>query len=888
LALLATLLAPPPAGAQSKTTAALTGVVKDATGAVLPGAGVTISSPALIGGARTAATDGGGRFRFPEIAAGEYTVEIALSGFQGKRFERVVLVTGQTTDLPVSLELEAVSESVVVVADAAVLDPSSSASNTSLDSDYLQNLPTPRFQPDVLNLAPGINMGSAFGGGGESANAYQIDGVDTSDPDGGTPWSFVNYNIVQEVQLVGLGAPAEYGSFTGIVFNSVTRSGGNQVAGLAEALYTDESLVSSNSDDPLINPTTKRQIDSTAQIGGPLVADRLWYFLSGQYFKDESTSGGPLRTEESPRVFTKLSWQPTSSTNIEGWIEWDRYDITGRGGDTVTPLEATVTESAPEYVWNLSWRSVLSANTIFNLSYGGYTGYYYLDPQSGYGVPGHYDGLTGLYSVNSTYFYKADRTRNQVNASISHYADDFIKGSHDFKFGMELERSTLRNRYGYTTGVWLYDNYYWGYDDPGTEDYDPAYYVTLQYSGSSYDVNASIERASLFAQDSWKITPRLTVNAGVRMELNRGKVSGHTVYKNQPIAPRLGFAWDAGGDGKTIVKGHYGRYFEKLVGAQFYWVDPNAFEDGEQTVIYPSGATEVIAHTAGSRYSIDPNLKHQYLDQYLIGIDHEFGGGLSMGLSLVRRENKDFIETVSRDGVFVPVTGTVEETGRQVTLFDYLNPDEDTLIVTNPPGLHRKYEAAIFTVTKRLRDRWQLEASYIWSRARGNIDNLDGFNSAYGGNNPGRWLDTPNSLVFAEGTLSHDQKSQVKLQGTYMIPKVNLNLSANYTYYSGDTYNLRSNCLLVDGDCYRFNQGSFRFFGEPRGVRRLKAKNEIDLRAEWGPPLGDGHLGVMLDVFNVTNQGRATLVEDRSGSSFEAPLEWNFPRTYRLGVRYSF
>ena len=174
---------------------------------------------------------------------------------------------------------------------------------------------------------------------------------------------------------------------------------------------------------------------------------------------------------------------------IDGWLEWDRYDIIGRGADSVTPLEATVTEDAPEYVGNVSWRSILSENTILNVSYGGYDGYYYLDPNQGYDIAGRYDGATGLYNTNSTYFYLADRTRNQIVASVSHFADDFIKGDHDFKFGMELERSTVRSRYGAPTGVWFYDNYGY-YDDPGTEEYDYVPY-TQGYYNYSYDLKGT-------------------------------------------------------------------------------------------------------------------------------------------------------------------------------------------------------------------------------------------------------------------------------------------------------------------------------------------------------------------------------------------------------------
>ncbi|MEO8275865.1 MAG: TonB-dependent receptor [Thermoanaerobaculia bacterium] len=877
------------AWAQSKTTSAMTGTVVDDSGAAVPGATIEISSPALIGGARTATTETNGRFRFPEIAPGIYTVNSTLDGFQPVRLEGVTLLTGSSQDVTIKMSVATVTETLVVTADAATVDTASSATSTNLDNDYLQNLPTGRFQPDVLNLAPGINNDVAYGSAG-SGLAYQLDGVDTSDPEGGTAWSFVNFNIVEEVQLVGLGAPAEYGSFTGVVFNSVTKSGSNNVNGLVDGYYTNNSLSDkfTGAEFEGLNPRTESFIDTTAQIGGPLTQDKLWYFISGQYYKEENSDGGPIRTEESPRAFGKLSFQANEHNNVEGWIEWDRYDIVGRGADAVTPLDATVTETAPEYVANLSWRSILSENTILNISYGGYDGYYYLDPQNGYDTAGHLDFNTGLYSANSYYYYLADRQRNQVVASISHFADNFIKGDHDLKFGMELERSTLRSREGYPTGAWFYDNY--GYaDDPGTEEYDYVPY-TQGYYNYSYDLKGTIERASLFAQDGWRITPGFTINAGVRAEFNQGKVPGEgKIFSNNAVAPRLGFAWDVTGDGKTVLKGHYGRYFEKFVATEFYYANPVAFTPLEFHNIYPSGYIENLGQATASSTVIEGDLKQPYMDQYTLGIDRELGSGITASFTYIHREKKDFIETVSRDGEFVPITGIIRETGRTATLYDYLNPETDVLVYANPSALHRKYEGYMFVLNRRLRDNWQMMLSYVYSKATGNVDNLS-FGGAYGGDNAGSFLNTPNSLVFAEGNLTNDPTHAVKLQGSYAIPKWNLLFSGNYTFNTGDTYNIRTTCLLVDGDCYDFNQGTNRVHGEPRGSRRLDDKSELDLRAEWFMDLGsnDDRVGLFLDIFNVTNQERFTLVEDRAGSNFENGRSTNRPRTYRIGARYSF
>ena len=167
-----------------------------------------------------------------------------------------------------------------------------------------------------------------------------------------------------------------------------------------------------------------------------------------------------------------------------------------------------------------------------------------------------------------------------------------------------------------------------------------------------------------------------------------------------------------------------------------------------------------------------------------------------------------------------------------------------------------------------------------------------------GGQNggPSPFLDTPNSLVNAKGTLTHDQKHQVKIQGTYLIPKLGLSFSGNWTIYSGDTYTRKTTCLLSNddadpstADCHDFPQGTVRYFAEERGSHRLPSRSEVDLRAEWSHEFSQAvKLGLIADVFNVNNQGRATAVQVRDGSTFGEISEANTPRNIRFGARLAF
>ena len=887
----------PPAYGQSRTTCAIAGVVDDGENS-LPGATVQIWSPVLIGRSRTATTDEQGRFRFPELPPGRYDMTVSLAGYEPVTMKNFQVTVGMTAEIPVEMRLYAGEQTVVVEGEGKLIDPTTSAMPTVLPQDYLKNMPTDRDTSHILDLAPGINLESAYGGGEESGNSYEVDGVDISDPQAGAPWSFLNYSLIDQVELVGLGAPAEYGQFTGVVFNTVTKSGTNEFSGESEFYYTGGGL-SAESPDPTLAAAIDKEVEGNFQFGGPIRKDKLWYFAAVQYLTNRQSEGGPIETEKDPRAFFKLTYAPIKTGTLEGWIEWDHTKITGRDGDAFTPLEATTGEDNPEIVGNVSWKSLLSQNSVLSIAWGGYSGHHHFNPQNGFLIPGHVDASTGFASVNAAQFGLVERSRSQINASLSQHVTGLISGYHDFKIGTEIEYSKTHDRYGYPGGAFFSDNE-GPEEDPSTGEDD---LFTLKFTGGGYSAHGTGERVSLFAQDSWRIAPQLTINPGVRLDINRGKVSnGDTVFKTTGLAPRIGIAWDPGEDGHTIFRAHYGRYYEALYAAYFYYMDPGAFLPlTVERIFNTSGYTETVSSNPGQQYAMDPNIKQPRLDQDVVGVDQQLALGIVFSAAAVYRKNSDLIETVSRDGIFVPVPGIVPGTGQHVTLYDYLNPGTDVLLYTNPKGLNRTYKGIILTATRHMSHNWQLMASYVYSRTRGNIDNLGFDEKGIGGNTPffdGHFLDTPNSLVNAQGRLTHDQTHQVKLQGTYVIPRLNVSFSANYTYYSGDAWTPRNDCLLTDDgngvigdgiyDCHEFPQGPVVYFAEQRGSRRLPSQKQIDLRAEWQHEFSNNRqVSLFIDVFNLTNIVRPLDVEPIVGEDFGKPATLNFPRSARLGMSFS-
>jgi Carboxypeptidase regulatory-like domain/TonB dependent receptor-like, beta-barrel len=884
--------------AQAQTTSTLTGTVTDSTGAVVPGATVSITSPSLIGGAHSATTDSQGVYRFPSLQPGVYALTAELQGFRTVTHDNIRLPLGATITMDVAMGQVAAAETVVVSGRPSMVDVKSSAANTQIDNELLQNLPTQRFQPDVINLAPGITNNVAYGGTADS-NALLIDGVDVSDPDGGSAWSFFNYNWIQEVQVVGLGANAEYGEFTGAAANSIVRSGANRFSGLFEYLTERNSWLSDNTGnlpEDLRADFKPREIDTwwdtTAQVGGPIKQDKLWFFTGVQYFKQlDRPAGfnGPFTSEKDPRYIGKINWAASPNVKVEGFYEWDKYDITGRGAGPDRPPETTVIEPAPETNWNGRVTWTINAKTLLDVRNGGYTGYYPLEPtppntRSG-PFPRRDENFN--YSVNSSYYYRADRTRNVTAATLTRYADKFAGKSHEFKFGFEFERSKIVNEYGYPGGRLYYD-------------YGGAPYEVYLWDG--YVVNATGKRASLYAQDTWTVTDRLTINPGIRFNLNRGSVPERgAVLKTNPISPRIGLAWDVTGDHRTVVRLHYGRYHDALLGGTYYHMDTSQQHPKFTALVLGENDFEIIDTVdVANNVGIDPDLKQSYVDQYLAGIERELFPDFSVQVQYIRRNYENFMAFVDTGATYDPVQRRdpgpdnqldTADDGELITVY---NKSGDTFyLMTNPDGATRTYNGFQINVRKRFSHNWQTNTSYTWSRTRGNVNNNFGANAAGSSSTSDTGQSgvfaNPNRAILSDGPAVFDYTHHFKAEGTYRIPYWGgFNISGIYRYITGAAWGRRTGIRDLD-------QGSETVRIEPRGTRRVDARNNFDFRVEKTFVFGQQSrtAGVFVDIFNVNNQGipdseDSRPVIDTSGSTFGNPRVWIDPRLVRLGLRFTF
>jgi hypothetical protein len=879
--------------AQGRQNSTLTGTVTDESGALLPGVTVTASSSSLIGGPVTAVTDGTGTYRFPAVLPGTYTITVTLSGFRTIERTEIRLPVGETITVDFQMPVASVTDSIVVRGESPVVDVTSSGSPVNIDTQLLENLPSGRFQPDIINTVPGISDSAAFGGEA-SSNALLMDGVDVSDPEGGTPWAFFNYNWVQEVQVVALGANAEYGEFTGVAANSIIRSGSNQFSGLFEYWTVRPGWVSSNTSslsEELQEVFTPERIeswfDTTAQIGGPILRDKLWFFAGFQFARENRVPAGAsiANTEDNPRFLTKINWAPAPSVRVEGFFEKDKFDVTGRGTGRFRPPETTIVEPSPEINWNGRVTWTINDRTLVEVRSGGYDGYFPLDPTPPATVEGpapRYDLLTGLYSVNTPYFGRFDRRPITTTATVTRYVDQFMGKNHEFKFGFEYQNAKVRNLGGYPGDIF--------YLDYGGEPY-------LAYLYEGYLQNATINRTSLYAQDTWTVSDRLTINPGLRINFNRGSVdTSGNVMSTMPIAPRIGIAWDVAGDHKTVLRGHYGRYHDALLTGTFSFMDTNGLSPFITALVLAPGEFEEIDRVdPDTSFGIDEGISHSYVDQFLVALERELFTDFSLTAQYIRRDFENFMTFVDTSSIYEPVTvtdpgedgefGTADD-GGTFTAFNLTNPGESFKEMTNPDGAFRRYDAFQLLGRKRWSSNWQLLGAYTWSRTEGTIDNNTSANAGFGDAGRNGVFANPNSRINAEGRAEIDPTHELKLSGTYRVPYFGgFNVSGTYVYRSGRTWARTIQSGFED----TLNQGSETIFAEPRGSRRLDAINTLDLRLEKTFPIGGGRsFGLFGDMFNLTNQGIALTVQDLSGSTFGEPDDWSSPRTVRLGGRFTF
>jgi hypothetical protein len=606
LALAVAGVGPAVALAQAPPDAVVEGTVRDSSGAVAPAVSLTLTGPSLIGGPQTTTSGPHGEFRVIALPAGTYALAAEAAGFEAARFERVRIAAGTTVRLEVRLSPAAPDETVVVFGQQPLIDVTTAATPVRFDRTWLEDLPASRNVADLINLAPGVFHDTAFGGT-QLSNAMYVDGVEMTESFVGDPWLRLNRNWVQELQVAGLGATAEYGESTGVIANSTIRSGGNRFSGLGEAWTTRPRWMDRNAagveerfKDRFSSEQLTRYWDVSAQVGGPIHRDRVWFFSGYQkLLHDRRPFGalGPGQTETSDDQFiTKLTAAATQAVRLEGFVQRGRRLTRAVDFGPYNTIEASADERQPQTSWNARASWVLPAQMLLEVRWGGYDSPYFLDPRP----PGtrerptsYWEITTGLTSGNAYQYVTSARQQHTTAATLTRHGDRFL-GRHALKTGVEYE-----NTDGYNT---------WG--TPGGYSVDTRDGVPFGKFYFGPDTQSmAMWRAAWFAQDKWSLGSRVTLEPGVRMDVNRGSAPGQrNIYRTAPLSSRVGIAWNVRNDGRTVVRGHYGRYRDPAFGLRVATEDLSRLNPFRVEYVQPDGTWLEVFNTGAptDNTAIDP------------------------------------------------------------------------------------------------------------------------------------------------------------------------------------------------------------------------------------------------------------------------------------------
>ena len=591
---------------------AIKGTVKDADGAPLPGVSVTLTGSKIA--TMSVVTSEKGNFRFLNLAvADDYALKLELDGFNTLIRDKLVVVFGRDLNLDITLEQAAITEEVVVVGQAPVIDAKRAQVGINVGEEMIMGLPTARNPWVIMSLIPGVlidredvggneaGQQSAYYGHGSSEddNTWGIDGANITDNSAlGSAPAYVNISSYEEVQI-NYGNNDIRSQTGGVQINLVSKRGGNDYSGTFYLDLERNAWQADNVPDDLKDlgysaAGINRLYLYGANFGGPFVRDRLWFYASwGVQDIDALTLSGESDRTWLVSGYGRLDFQITPSLKVNIFGEYDNKQKWNRA-------DWGYTQQDPDALWNQIGPSsfykgeleYIVGDLYLNAKASFMGGPFTLEPVQGQRTS---DG-SGNYMIQSYYpsyymssnIYEYGTDRDQINANLSgiYFAEDVLGADHEFKFGVDYVTATTTTHAYYEGNLSLN---YWGPDDtlPNGEWWEA-------WLNRDYMLNYAFYRYSAFIQDTATFG-RLALNLGVRYDQEKSLVKDVDIpaspwlpqympavkideydpgVKWSVISPRLSLTYDLFGNGKDVIKLSLARYGSQSGNNLADWVNP--------------------------------------------------------------------------------------------------------------------------------------------------------------------------------------------------------------------------------------------------------------------------------------------------------------------------
>ena len=807
------------AGAQAPT-GNIAGRVTSSDGQPLPGVTISVTSTNLQG-VRTAVSSENGDYNIALLPPGTYTVSFELEGFQTVPRTQPVAGT-QNARIDVEMAPAALHFAVTVLGQAQPFVETAQVA-TNFKQDLMAALPSNRTVDAVLLMAPAVHPTGPRGaytinGSQSYENLYTLNGAIINENLRGAPMTPYIEDAIEEVTVLSAGVSAEYGRFAGGVANAVTKSGGNTFNGSFRTSFANDSWRSFTpyeSTQLITNSALALKLDRTvptyeATFGGPVRADRLWFFGAMRSQKQESQrttvgTGIPYtRTNDEQRYEGKLTYTPRIGHSLQGSYFKLNQVLKNFTGQNVADLQSLTDQGQPQSLISMQYTGVITPN--FSLS-AHYSARRFALMDAGANTTDKIKGTLVLDLQNGYRYWsptfcagsvcEGDERRNNENVVVkgSYFLTNSQAGAHHVMFGYDYFNDNITAN-THQSGS--------DYRIRGTSSiirggvvypvFAPNANTTLDYNPIlAHSVGSNLRVHSGFINDHWRLNDRVTLNLGVRLDKNDATDGdGDTVGDDASLSPRISAVWDPRGDGRWAISGTYARYTMALTSnlagstaaagnpATFRWIyqgpainfPVNASTPTTELVTTENAIQRVFAwHDAtngndrrplaaasvpGVNMKIEHPLTSPYAMEYAGGVSRALGRRGTVRADVVYRNFNNFYSLKTDLS-----TGPAQDT---------LGNRFDLGHVENTDRTERKYIGLTTQGSYDVGPQLSVGGNYTLSHATGDLEGETvngGPSGALVNNYPEYRVQSWN---YPEGDLLIDQRHRARMWATYSVP----------------------------------------------------------------------------------------------------------------------